>query len=239
MPRKGQSLIEAYNDWKAKAVPDIHCDISFHVAVTWFGPDTLDEMTTLTQEHGVQSYKFFLAYKNVLQVNDEELIILMRHCRKLGALASVHAENGDLIADMSAELVEQGVTGPEGHSLSRQEQVEGEATHRAIEVAAQANCPLYIVHCMSESALGEIAKAKRRGLNVYGEALAAALACDGRELYNPDWRHAAGYVMSPPLRDDPNTKNELFKALVDGRLDIVATDNCTFNGDQKVWVLCI
>jgi dihydropyrimidinase len=61
---------------------------------------------------------------------------------------------------------------------------------------------------MSKAACQEIERAKAKGINVYGEPLAVALACDGREMYDPDWRHAAGYVMSPPLREDPDTKGE-------------------------------
>ncbi len=67
----------------------------------------------------------------------------------------------------------------------------------------------------------------------YGEPLAAGLGVDGREYWNPDWRHAAGFVMSPPIREDPTTKDHLMRALKSGALDLVGTDNCTFNASQK------
>ena len=51
--------------------------------------------------------------------------------------------------------------------------------------------------------------------------------------YHPDWRHAAGHVMSPPLREDPTTKDYLMRSLKEGGMDCVGTDNCTFLASQK------
>eukprot|EP00937_MAST-01D_sp_MAST-1D-sp2_P006799 g6799.t1 len=130
-------------------------------------------------------------------------------------------------------MIDAGITGPEGHPMSRPEATEAEATHRAIAMADQVNVPLYVVHVMSKSAAFEVERAKAAGVNVYGEPLAVALAVDGREQYNPDWRHAAGHVMSPPLREDPTTKLHLIEALKRGALDCVGTDNATFSANQK------
>ena len=42
-------------------------------------------------------------------------------------------------------------------------QVEGEATHRAIVIANQAACPLYVVHVMSRSAAVAVTTARKEG----------------------------------------------------------------------------
>eukprot|EP00468_Gymnochlora_sp_CCMP2014_P004180 CAMPEP_0167747642 /NCGR_PEP_ID=MMETSP0110_2-20121227/4397_1 /TAXON_ID=629695 /ORGANISM="Gymnochlora sp., Strain CCMP2014" /LENGTH=506 /DNA_ID=CAMNT_0007632571 /DNA_START=104 /DNA_END=1624 /DNA_ORIENTATION=+ len=232
IPGRGQSLVEAYKDWESKATPKINCDIGFHVAVTWFGDQVLEEMGTLA-DMGVTSYKFFLAYNGVLRMYDDELLKIFRRCKELGVLAQVHAENGDMVDDGQQAMVDAGIFGPEGHPMSRPEATEAEATHRAIAMADQVNVPLFVVHVMSKSACQEIERAKAKGINVYGEPLAVAMACDGREYYDKDWRHAAGYVMSPPLREDPTTKDYLAKALKSNALDCVGTDNCTFDASQK------
>lgn len=43
-------------------------------------------------------------------------------------------------------------------------QLEGEATARAIRLAAFVNAPLYVVHVMSTDAMEEIARAQKSGL---------------------------------------------------------------------------
>jgi dihydroorotase-like cyclic amidohydrolase len=91
----------------------------------------------------------------------------------------VHAENGDLIEYNQNRLVKQGVLGPEGHPLSRSDEIEGEATHRVITIANTVNLPLYVVHVMKRSANEEIIRAKRKGNVVFAEALAAGLGVDG------------------------------------------------------------
>lgn len=72
---------------------------------------------------GINSFKFFMAYKNMFMVRDDEMFRAFQECRKLGALARVHAENGDVIFEKQQQLLELGVTGPEGHTQSRPEEV--------------------------------------------------------------------------------------------------------------------
>ena len=55
-------------------------------------------MTILARDHGVNSFKFFMAYKDMYMLRDPELIEAFTLCKNLGAIAMVHAENGDLVA---------------------------------------------------------------------------------------------------------------------------------------------
>jgi dihydropyrimidinase len=112
----------------------------------------------------------------------------------------VHAENGDLVALGQQRVFDAGITGPEGHALSRPPELEAEATNRAIMMAQFINVPLYVVHVMSKMAMEEVATARKRGVRVVGEPLCTGLAKDQSELWNPDFDHAAAHVMSPPVR---------------------------------------
>eukprot|EP01090_Pellita_catalonica_P022148 TRINITY_DN8496_c0_g1_i1.p1 TRINITY_DN8496_c0_g1~~TRINITY_DN8496_c0_g1_i1.p1 ORF type:complete len:498 (+),score=90.94 TRINITY_DN8496_c0_g1_i1:1627-3120(+) len=232
IPAKGQSLLEAYDQWRGWADPKVNCDYSLHVAVTWWSDKVSEEMEVLTKEKGVNSFKMFMAYKGVFMLEDDALFHVFQQCKKLGALAQVHAENGHVIAEGQKKMLEMGITGPEGHQMSRPEEVEAEATNRAIMIANRVNTPLYIVHVMSKGASKCITRARENGNVVYGEAIAAGLGTDESHCWHDSWRHAAAYVMGPPLRDR-STKKYLMQLLAHGGLDTVGTDNCTFNADQK------
>lgn len=78
-------------------------------------------MEKLCSSIGVTSFKMFMAYKGLFMLNDGELYETFEKCRDIGALAQVHAENGEVIAKNAAKLLMSGVTGPEGHELSRPE----------------------------------------------------------------------------------------------------------------------
>ena len=69
-------------------------------------------------------YKFFLAYNGVLRVYDDELLKCFRRCKEIGALAQVHAENGDMVDDGQQAMIDAGIFGPEGHGMSRPEATE-------------------------------------------------------------------------------------------------------------------
>eukprot|EP01113_Clastostelium_recurvatum_P030904 TRINITY_DN3806_c0_g1_i6.p1 TRINITY_DN3806_c0_g1~~TRINITY_DN3806_c0_g1_i6.p1 ORF type:complete len:430 (-),score=131.96 TRINITY_DN3806_c0_g1_i6:40-1329(-) len=233
IPAKGQSLLEAYDQWRGWADPKVNCDFSLHVAVTWWSPQVSEEMGVLVRERGVTSFKVFMAYKGAFMLGDEDMYHVFMRCKALGAIAQVHAENGDMVAEGQKKMLAMGICGPEGHEMSRPEELEAEATNRAITIANRVNTPVYIVHVMSKGAADVICRHRKEGRRVFGEPIAAGLGTDGTHMWHHDWRHAAAYVMGPPLRPDPTTKTLLMDLLASGDLSCVGTDNCTFCADQK------
>lgn len=137
MPNKGESLLEAYDTWRSWADPKVCCDYGLHVGITYWSKSVYDDMKILCEERGINSFKMFMAYKGLWQVNDTELYEAFERCKQLGAVAMVHAENGDIIAKNVRKLLDAGVTGPEGHEMSRNEEVEAEAVNRACVIAHQ------------------------------------------------------------------------------------------------------
>ncbi|MEZ5911741.1 MAG: amidohydrolase family protein [Paracoccaceae bacterium] len=69
-------------------------------------------------------FKHFMAYKGALMVNDDEMYASFKRLAELGGIALVHAENGDVVAELSAKLLADGNVGPEAHAYSRPPQVE-------------------------------------------------------------------------------------------------------------------
>lgn len=66
---------------------------------------------------------------------------------------------------------------------------------------------------MSKSATLALKQACDRGTHVYGETLAAAIATDGNCARHECFQHAAGHLLSPPLRPDPSTPQFLLNSL--------------------------
>ena len=209
-----------------------NCDYSYHMAITWWGEQVFDEMADGGRSAGITTFKHFMAYKGALMVNDDEMFASFRRCAELGALPLVHAENGDVVAELQAKLLAEGNTGPEAHAYSRPPQVEGEATNRAIMIADMAGVPLYVVHTSCEEAHEAIRRARQQGKRVWGEPLIQHLTLDESEYFNPDWDHAARRVMSPPFRDKKH-QDSLWAGLQSGSLSVVATDHCAFTTEQK------
>ncbi|KAL9260518.1 Dihydropyrimidinase-like protein [Drosera capensis] len=211
-------------------------DYGFHMAITKWDDEVSREMEIMVKEKGINSFKFFMAYKGALMINDELLLDGFKRCKSLGALAMVHAENGDAVVEGQKRMIELGITGPEGHDLSRPALLEAEATGRAIRLAKFVNTPLYVVHVMSIDAMEEIAKARKSGQRVIGEPVVSGLILDNSRLWDPDFRIASKqvYVMSPPIRETGHDK-ALQAALSNGLLQLVGTDHCGFNSTQKAF----
>lgn len=64
-------------------------------------PQVKAEMETLVREKGVISFQMFMTYKDLYMLRDSELYQAFRACKDIGAIARVHAENGELVAEVS------------------------------------------------------------------------------------------------------------------------------------------
>jgi dihydropyrimidinase len=231
IPAPNEPLLDAYRKWRGWA-EKAACDYSFHVAVTWWDQSVHADMATLTREHGVNSFKHFMAYKGAIMCDDEVLVSSFRRAGELGALCTVHAENGELVWALQQSVFEAGITGPEGHPLSRPPEVEGEAANRAIRIAEVLGVPVYLVHTSCIDALEAVTRARLEGQRVYAEVLAQHLVIDDSVYRTGDWDHSAHHVMSPPFRPKHH-QEALWAGLASGMLQTTATDHCCFCTPQK------
>lgn len=231
IPAPRQNLLEAYHTWRGWAAKSA-VDYSFHVAVTWWDQSVHDDMGTLSRDFGVNSFKHFMAYKNAIMCDDETLVKSFARCNELGAIPTVHAENGELVFQLQQQMFDAGITGPEAHPLSRPPEVEGEAANSAIRIAEVLGVPLYLVHTLCAQALEAVTRARVGGQRVFAEVLAQHLVIDDSVYRHPDWSFAAHHVMSPPFRPKENQKL-LWRGLQSGLIQTTATDHCCFCTNQK------
>jgi len=231
IPGPQDSLLDAYKTWRGWAEKAAG-DYSFHVAITSWSDRVHEEMGVLTRAHGVNSFKHFMAYKGAIMVDDAVMLHSFTRALELGAICNIHAENGEAVAHLQQKLLADGVTGPEGHPLSRPPSVEGEAAQRVIAIAGLLGLPVYIVHVSTEDATAAITRARAAGQRVYGEVLAQHLVIDESVYWDEDFAKAAAHVMSPPFRPKHH-QQALWAGLASGNLQTTATDHCCFCAPQK------
>src|ERR1700742_540127 len=229
------TLRDALESWLKKSDNKACVDFSLHMAVTNLhgknGEETLHEMEQMVK-FGITSFKLFMAYPNVLMINDELMFRVMQKAAKLNALCCIHAENGSAIDVVVAQMIAEGKTDPHYHALSRSPKAEAEATHRSIALADMAGCAVYIVHLSNEAALAELKFMQERGARALAETCTQYLVLSIEDqMPGKSWDEAK-FVFTPPLREKRH-QAFLWDALNDGSLAVVSTDHCPFTMAQK------
>lgn len=237
-PEPGESLPDALEKRRAKADGRVAVDYSLHMTIpTWHAtlrqtqdiahPEALDTLPEVVAA-GASSFKLYLAYEG-LRLDDVRLYTTLKAVAEVGGLPIIHSENGPLCERLQAEALAAGHTAPRYHAFTRPPRQEAEAVGRAVDIAALAGSPLYVVHVSCAEALARIAAARARGEPVYGETCPQYLALTAEALDGP---HSERFICAPPLRSLAD-QGALWGALARGDLDTLATDHCPFTADEK------
>ncbi|MEM8955697.1 MAG: dihydropyrimidinase [Verrucomicrobiota bacterium] len=227
-PSQNDDPLEAFQVWNEKAASLSPCDYSFHMAVTRFDDDTPAKLKQIVNEHGIASFKVFLAYKGAFHLHDHELFRTLKLAKELGVIVTAHCENAHLIEELQNQLLAEGKTGPEWHEPSRPMAVEAEGCHHLMTFAELTGAHVYVVHTSCQPAIDTIIAAReKRGVNVWIETVIPYLVLDKTYAEKPGFE-GAKYVMSPPIREAAQ-QDLLWQALADGTISTVATDHAPFH----------
>jgi dihydropyrimidinase len=237
--RYGERVEDGLAAWHAKADGNCAIDYGFHQIIGGIDEFSLKSMETLIDE-GITSYKLFMAYPGVFYSDDAQILRAMQKAADLGLLTMMHAENGPAIDVLAEQLVSQGKTDPYYHGIARAWQMEEEATHRAIMLADLTGAPLYVVHVSAKQAVEQLAWARDKGKNVFGETCPQYLYLsleDQLGAKSDDYGSFEGakWVCSTPLRSRAEGhQDHMWQALRTNDLQMVSTDHCPFcMKDQK------
>lgn len=215
---------EALDTWWKKG-EKATIDFSLHMIITDLPEAHLEDMNEMVRE-GVTSFKLFMAYPNVLMVDDATIFRAMLQTGNNGALVCMHAENGGVIDLLVQKALAEGKTAPIYHALTRPTTAEGEAVNRAIALAQMAGAPVYIVHLSSADALEKVSEARDKGVPVFAETCPQYLLLSIEDLDRPNFE-GAKYVFTPPLREKWH-QDKLWEGLRKNTLQVVSTDHCPF-----------
>jgi dihydropyrimidinase len=231
--RYGERVEEGLATWHAKAAGNCAIDYGFHQIIGGVDEFSLKAMDSLIDE-GITSFKLFMAYPGVFYSDDAQILEAMQKSAETGLVTMMHAENGPAIDVLAEQLYSAGKTTPYYHGIARAWQMEEEATHRAIMIADLTGAPLYVVHVSAKQAVEQIAAARDRGKNVFGETCPQYLYLsleDQLAASSPEWGDFEGakWVCSTPLRSRAEGHQEsMWQALRTNDLQMVSTDHCPF-----------
>lgn len=226
---RGCNLHHQLSVYKKYAKDTAVIDYSFHGVIQHINDEILSEMASMVEVEGISSFKLYLTYG--YKLDDESVLRALIQLNKVNALATVHPENDAAITLRRNQLLDEGKTAPKYHAQSRPLECEAEAIARMINLAKLANdAPLYIVHLSNGLGLDYVRLARQNKQPVWAETCPQYLLLD-ESCYERD--DALKFILSPPLRP-VEEREKLWQGLIDGSIDTVATDHCSFTYlDQK------
>lgn len=225
----GEPMDKAIKRRDALAAPQACVDYSFHVGV---GDVTNDKMLNSMEaavNMGVTSFKVFMVYD--FGVDDGQFYKTLLKGKEIGALVAVHAENRDVNNVLVAKYLAEGKTDAWWHYMSKNEEVEGEADVRAINLAKMAGTSLYIVHLANKQGMEAVTQARDEGYPIFAETCPQYLNFT-KDVYK--LKRGRDYVCSPPMKGK-DSQNALWDGIKRGDITTVATDHCPFKKSEKDW----
>lgn len=228
---KGEKLYQTFHKWEEKAKDKSIIDYAFHMIVTDLS--VLDDSDfKFLVDRGITSIKIFTAYPERLMLNDREIFEIMKIAKKYNLLVMVHAENGIIIDELIKFALSKGYTTPKFHALSRLPILEAEAINRVISYATLLDIPIYIVHVSSFEGMKQILYARERKKDVLGETCPQYLFLSLNDI-SQTTDDAYKFVFTPPVREKWN-QEFLWKGLNDNTLQVLSTDHCPFNFQDRM-----
>ena len=222
------SLLSSTKD-RLKEMREMSIDYALHQGVYAYRDSIRAELNQM-KNAGVGAIKIFTTYKNVgyLVEKREELKEIFSAAKELGILVCVHAEDDSIVTEISENW--KGQFRPEDHPDLRPSEAEAKAIRYVGEIAGELDMPIYIVHVSSKAGIETIRDLREKGVKVIAETTPHYLFLDRSKLSGPE---GPLYVMTPPLRTKEDNE-ALQEALVDGEIQVVATDHCSFTREQKL-----
>lgn len=158
-------------------------------------------------------------------VQTEELMKqAMIKCAKLGKIISAHCEVSELL---KGGYIHDGAYAKTHNHRGICSESEWAQIERDCRLAEETGCPYHVCHISTKESVDIIRKAKARGVRVTCETGPHYLTmCD------EDLQEDGRFKMNPPLRAAQD-KQALIEGVLDGTIDVIATDHAPHSEEEK------
>lgn len=215
---------------RKKEAQDSIIDYNFHQVVQEFNSKISENLADL-KKLGLASIKLFTTYKDVgYMIERDKWSELFKRLKEIEILPQVHAEDDALIQDLQAVYSKRNLIEPRYHPAIRPAAAEALAVKDMGEEAQKADIPLYIVHLSSAEGLEAVRELRAKKAQIYTETAPHYLMLDNSYLKRED---SQLFLMTPPLRNKYDNQI-LWEGISQNEFQVVATDHCAFNQNQKM-----
>ncbi len=193
------------------------------------GEDSIEHVPGLI-EGGVIGFKLYMGntFGRIPSPTTGAMLEAFEVVAPTGKRISLHAETNSIMERRESRLRASGRTDAIAHLASRPAVVAVEAVARAAILAEWTGARIHVLHISSAAELRPLAEAKARGVDITGETCPHYLL-----LSEQDYEKVGGVVrVNPPVREAPN-QQPLWDALMDGTIDIIATDHAPHTPEEK------
>jgi dihydroorotase len=211
---------------KLKAAERSYVDFGIHALL---GDDTVGHLEDLL-DAGATSFKAFVGntFGNLPSPTDGALLEGFEKLAPLGVRTVVHAENSSILARRQQRMEAAGRIDAMAHLASRPAVAEIEAIGRVLTLAEWTGVRVHIAHHSAADSLFLIRAAKQRGVDVTVETCPQYLLLNTKDML----RLGGIMRLNPPIREARHNQ-PLWDALMDGTIDMIATDHAPHTPEEK------
>ena len=148
----------------------------------------------------------------------------MEECVRLGKVLAAHCEDESLLH--GGYIHDGAYAAAHGHRGICSESEWG-PIKRDLRLAKETGCAYHVCHVSTRESVALIREAKREGVDVTCETAPHYLL-----LTDMDLREEGRFKMNPPLRSEKD-REALLEGLLDGTVDMIATDHAPHSAEEK------